>query len=121
MSLIRIPRSIETNVLMAVLKALLGQNTIAVEQAQEAMRKVKVINILRVVVNTKKTEVTVYVNRKKVLTYTGFVALPRVATLEAHALVSSSVPHEIATSEIFNKADTILSRQGGQYWTFSGK
>ena len=70
MSLIRIPRSIETNVLMAVLKALLGQNTIAVEQAQEAMRKVKVINILRVVVNTKKTEVTVYVNRKKVLTNT---------------------------------------------------
>lgn len=123
MSLIRIPRSIESNVLMSVLKALIGDKDTVAEIAavETALTKVKVINILRVLVDKKKGKVTVYVNRKKIHEFYAVVDLPRATPMRVLELLNTSLPKEIATSEVFNKADTILSRQGGGYWTFSGK
>lgn len=121
MALIRIPRSIENNFLLAVLKVLIGNNDIAYNEMLPALQKVKVINILRVVVDPKKTTVTVYINRKKIHSYSGFVKLPRSSPEVMLELMNTTIPKEIVTSSTFDCADTVLSRQGGGFWTFSGK
>lgn len=121
MSMIRVNRAVERQVVEKLFELLVNGNAEVLAATKPVLDKVKVINILRVQYTPAKPLVKVYVNKKKIGEFELKLTPRHVNSVEAFDEATRSIlPMEISMSTILNRHDVIFSRQGAGYWTLSG-